>query len=127
MADSLPLWASVLILIILYSIIARPLRHLRRALYFHRDGHNFIWFAAWYELMSSGLLILIAWLAYTHLPQVHDFFQHFVQNVTLMWNNILDSLRHAAPAAKPTVSGFHARLSAAAGDGSASAFLALRG
>jgi phage shock protein PspC (stress-responsive transcriptional regulator) len=127
MADSLPLWASVLILIILYSIIARPLRHLRRALYFHRDGHNFIWFAAWYELMSTGLLILIAWLAYTHLPQVHDFFQHFVQNVTLMWNNLLDSLRHSAPAAKPTVSGFHARLSAAAGDGAAGAFLALRG
>ena len=127
MADSLPLWASILILIILYSAIARPLRHLRRALYFNRDGHNYFWFAAWYEAMSTGLLILVAWLAYTHLPEVHDFFQHFVQNVTLMWNNLLDSLRHTAPSAKPTVSGFHARMSTAAGAAAAGAFLALRG
>jgi phage shock protein PspC (stress-responsive transcriptional regulator) len=126
LAASMPLWASILILIILYSIIARPLRHLRRALYYNRDGYNYFWFAAWYELMSTGLLILVAWLAYTHLPQVHDFFEHFVQNVMLMWNNILESLRHAAPA-KPTLPGFYARLSGASAAAATGAFQALRG
>jgi predicted PurR-regulated permease PerM len=71
-------------------------------------------------------LILIAWLAYTHVPQVHEFFQHFVQNVTTIWNNILDSLRHAAPA-KPTTPGLLARVSGVTAIVSATAFLALRG
>ncbi|HEY2144512.1 MAG TPA: PspC domain-containing protein [Steroidobacteraceae bacterium] len=126
MAGSMPLWASILILIILYSVIARPLRHLRRALYYNRDGYNHVWFTAWYELMSTGFLILVAWLAYTHLPQVHDFFQHFVQNVTTIINNILDSLRPSSQP-KPTILGFYARLSGATAAGAASAFLALRG
>jgi phage shock protein PspC (stress-responsive transcriptional regulator) len=123
-AGSIPLWASILILMFFYGLISRPLRHARRAIYFNTGGHNYYWFAAWYEILSTGVLILVCWFAYTHVPEVRDFFQHFVQNVTMMWNNIIESFHHTA-AQKPT-SGIDARLPAAAAAASTGAFLAMR-
>jgi phage shock protein PspC (stress-responsive transcriptional regulator) len=123
-AGSIPLWASILILMIFYSMISRPLRHARRAIYFNTSGHSYYWFAAWYEILSTGVLILVCWFAYTHVPEVRDFFQHFAQNVTMMWNNIVESFHHTA-AHKPGP-GVDVRLPAAAAAASTSAFLALR-
>ena len=123
-AGSIPLWASILILMILYSMISRPLRHARRAIYFNTSGHNYFWFAAWYEVLSTGVLILVCWFAYTHVPEVRDFFQHFAQNVTMMWNNIVESFHHTA-VHKPET-GVDARLPAAAAAASTGAFLAMR-
>jgi phage shock protein PspC (stress-responsive transcriptional regulator) len=120
-----PLWASILILLVLYSVLARPLRFARRAIYFNTSGNNYLWFVAWYEILSTGVLLLVCWLAYTHVPQVHDFFQHFVQNVTTMWSNIVDSFHHTLTP-KPAAPGFDARLPAAAASASASAFLSMR-
>ncbi len=123
-AGSIPLWASILILMFFYSMISRPLRHARRAIYFNTSGHSYYWFAAWYEILSTGVLILVCWFAYTHVPEVRDFFQHFAQNVTMMWNNIVDSFHHTA-SHKPRP-GIDARLPAAAAAASTSAFLAMR-
>lgn len=123
-AGSIPLWVSILLLMFFYSIISRPLRHARRAIYFNTSGQNYLWFAAWYEILSTGVLILVCWLAYTHVPQVHEFFQHFVQNVTTMWHNIIDSFHNTV--SRPPGSGFDARLLAAAAAATASSFLALR-
>jgi phage shock protein PspC (stress-responsive transcriptional regulator) len=122
-AGSIPLWVSILILMIFYSMLSRPLRHARRAIYFNASGHSYLWFAAWYEILSTGVLILVCWFAYTHVPEVRDFFQHFAQNVTLMWNNIVESIHHTAHTAAP---GIDARLPAAAAAASTSAFLAMR-
>jgi len=122
---SIPLWASILILMFVYSVIARPLRHARRAIYFNSGGYNYLWFAAWYEILSTGVLILVCWFAYTHVPQVHDFFQHFVQNWSTMWNNLIDSFRHTV-SHKPQDPWLDARVSGAAAAASTSAFLALR-
>lgn len=119
-AASLPLWVSILILMFLYGMISRPLRHARRAIYWNTGGRNYYWFAAWYEILSTGVLILVCWFAYTHVPEARDFFQHFAQNVTTMWNNIVESFHHtAAP-------GIDSRLPAAAAAASASTFLAMR-
>jgi phage shock protein PspC (stress-responsive transcriptional regulator) len=123
-AGSIPLWVSILILIIFYSMISRPLRHARRAIYFNTSGQSYYWFAAWYEILSTGVLVLVCWFAYTHVPEVRDFFQHFAQNVTMMWNNIVDSIHHTA--AHKTGPGIDARLPAAAAAASAGAFLAMR-
>jgi hypothetical protein len=122
---SIPLWASILILVVVYSVVARPLRYARKAIYFSTTGHNYFWFVAWYEILSTGVLILVCWLAYTHVPEVHDFFQHFVQNMTTMWNNLVDSFHHSG-APKPAAPGIDARLPAAAAAASATAFLSLR-
>jgi len=123
-AGSIPLWVSILILMLFYSMISRPLRHARRAIYFNTGGHSYYWFAAWYEILSTGVLILVCWLAYTHVPEVHDFFQHFAQNVTTMWNNLIDSFHHTA-VHKPGP-GIDARIPAAAAAASTGAFLAMR-
>jgi phage shock protein PspC (stress-responsive transcriptional regulator) len=123
---TIPLWASILILVLLYSAISRPLRHARRAIYFNTSGHNYLWFAAWYEILSTAVLILVCWFAYTHVPQVHDFFQHLAQNCLTMWNNLIDSFRHTA-SPKPTDSWRDAKVTGAAAAASTGAFLALRG
>jgi phage shock protein PspC (stress-responsive transcriptional regulator) len=122
---SIPLWASILILMFIYSFVARPLRHARRAIYFNTSGQNYLWFAAWYEILSAGVLILVGWLAYTHVPQVHEFFQHFAQNWSTMWNNLIDSFRHTS-SHRPADSWRDARISGVVAAVSASAFLALR-
>jgi hypothetical protein len=121
---SIPLWVSILILFFLYGMVSRPLRHARRAIYWNTSGHNYYWFAAWYEIFSTAVLVLVCWFAYTHVPQVHEFFQHFVQNVTMMWNNVVESFHHTA-APKPGA-GIDSRLPAAAAAASTSAFLAMR-
>jgi len=54
------------------------------------------------------------------VPPVHEFFQHFAQHLSTMWNNVIDSFRHtASPASTAYLS--------AAGAAASSAFLALRG
>jgi phage shock protein PspC (stress-responsive transcriptional regulator) len=122
--NSIPLWASILILMFLYSVISRPLRHARRAIYWNTNGHNYLWFAAWYEILSMGVLILVCWLAYTRVPQVHEFFQNFAQNWSTMWNNLIESFHHTA--AHHQDSWRDARIPGAAAAASTSAFLALR-
>lgn len=121
---SIPLWVSILILMFFYSMISRPLRHARRALYWNTSGNSYYWFAAWYEIFSTGVLILVCWFAYTHVPEVHDFFQHFAQNLTMMWNNIVESFHHTA--AHSPAAWIDTRLPAAAAAASSSAFLAMR-
>jgi phage shock protein PspC (stress-responsive transcriptional regulator) len=124
-AGSIPLWVSILILIFIYGAISRPLRHARRAIYFNTNGYNYLWFAAWYDIFSTGVLILVCWFAYTHVPQVHDFFQHFGQNWSLMWNNFIDSFH--AVSNKSTDSRLNVHVSGVVAAVSASAFVALRG
>jgi len=92
---SMPLWVAILALCILYGAIASPLRFARRAIYMSRGGYHREWFAVWDQLFSLGFLVVIGWLAYTHIPQVHDFLQNLPSNVQTMWNNvIIDSFRH---------------------------------
>jgi phage shock protein PspC (stress-responsive transcriptional regulator) len=108
-AGSIPVWVSILVLLFMYGAISRPLRHARRAIYFNTTGYNYLWFAAWYEVLSTGVLILVCWFAYTHVPLVHDFFRHFAENWSTMWNNVIESVRHTV-SSKSTDSWFGARV-----------------
>jgi phage shock protein PspC (stress-responsive transcriptional regulator) len=125
-SGAIPLWVSILILVLVYGAISRPLRHARRAIYFNtNNGYNYVWFAAWYDILSTGVLILVCWFAYTHVPQVHDFYQHLGQNWSLMWNNFIDSFHHTA-SSKSTDSRLDVQISGTVAAVSTSAFLALR-
>jgi phage shock protein PspC (stress-responsive transcriptional regulator) len=124
-AASIPLWASILILLVLYSILVRPLRFARKAIYYNTSGHNYLWFVAWYEILSTGVLILVCWYAYTHVPQVHEFFAHFMENLGIMWRNVVESFHHGF-APKPAAPGIDARIPAAAAAASVSSFMSLR-
>jgi phage shock protein PspC (stress-responsive transcriptional regulator) len=94
--DNMPLWAAVLILIIVFSALSSPFRHARKAIYLNQSSYNLFWFTAWYEAISFALFAGICWLAYTHIPEVHAFFQNFVENMRGLWQNILDSIEHSA-------------------------------
>jgi len=100
LAASMPLWVAAMLLCLVYGLIASPLHHVRRAIYMQRGGYHQAWFAAWDGLFSVGLIAVIGWFAYTHVPQVHAFSQHFPENIQTMWNNVVESFHHAV-AAKP--------------------------
>jgi phage shock protein PspC (stress-responsive transcriptional regulator) len=99
---SMPLWVAILALCILYGAVASPLRYARRAFYISRGGYHREWFAVWDHLFSLGLLVFIGWLAYAHIPQVHDFLQNLPSNVQIMWNNVVIDSFHHPGADKPT-------------------------
>jgi hypothetical protein len=94
--DNMPLWAAVLVLVILFSALSSPLRHVRKAIYFNQDSYNLFWFTAWYETISFALFAAVCWLAYNHIPEVHSFFQHFMENMRTIWLNIFNSVEHSA-------------------------------
>jgi len=99
--SSMPLWVALVLLCFVFAMITSPLRHARRALYMHRGGYHQECFSAWDSIFSLALLAVAGWFAYTHVPQVHDFFQHFPENVQTMWNNVLNSFHHAATTKAP--------------------------
>jgi hypothetical protein len=101
---SLPLWAAALVLCLVYGLMASSLHNLRRAIYMNRGaaGGGCIQYAAWDSIFSLVALIITGWLAYHHIPLVHDFFQHFRENVASMWNNIVNSVYHAGAEKLPT-------------------------
>jgi phage shock protein PspC (stress-responsive transcriptional regulator) len=94
--DSMPLWAAVLLLLIVFGALSSPFRHARKAIYFNQSSYNLFWFTAWYEAISLALFAGVCWLGYTHIPEVHAFFENFVENMRTMWLNILNSVQHSA-------------------------------
>jgi phage shock protein PspC (stress-responsive transcriptional regulator) len=91
---SIPLWVAVLALIVVYNVIASPIRHARRAAYFATGGYNYPWFAAWDGVLWIGFLVLCGWLAYRYVPGAHEFLQHLPEHLQAMWTNIVDSFHH---------------------------------
>jgi phage shock protein PspC (stress-responsive transcriptional regulator) len=98
LTPSLPLWVAALLLCLVYGLIASPLHFARRAVYLQRGAYQQACFAAGDGLLSACLFALVAWVAYTHVPQVHDFIQHFPENMQIIWNNVVQSFHRAAGA-----------------------------
>ena len=74
--DDLPFWAALLIAVLAYSAVAWPLHAAKRASYYALGTHDFGWIAAWDGLLGFGLSVLCLWLAFTYVPEVHDFLDH---------------------------------------------------
>jgi phage shock protein PspC (stress-responsive transcriptional regulator) len=76
--DGLPLWAGILILVMLFQLVTAPIRAARHASYY-AWGRPYGWFAAWDGLFATGFTILVIWLVLRHMPpveNVRDFMQH---------------------------------------------------
>ncbi len=71
-----PFWVVMLIAFMTYLAIAWPLQAAKRASYDALGARDFGWIAAWDGLLGLGLSALCLWLAFTFVPEVHDFLEH---------------------------------------------------
>jgi phage shock protein PspC (stress-responsive transcriptional regulator) len=82
----IPVWASILILVVLYGMVTAPLKALRFIGYEHQYAPHHASFGALHGIIWLGATVLLAWLAYEHIPEAH----------TLI-DNLPNSWHHAGP------------------------------
>lgn len=91
----IPLWAAIVIIILVFSAITSPLRHARKAIFRYNSGPDMHWIFGTYQLLTLGVWASVGWFAYTHIPEVREFFGNFIWNWQMMMNNIVESIRHS--------------------------------
>jgi hypothetical protein len=67
----MPVWGSLIILVVLYAMFTGPLHAIRHIGYEHRFAHQYSPFRALHGLLWLCFTLLFAWLAYQHIPQAH--------------------------------------------------------
>ena len=75
----LPIWAAVVILVVLFQVVASPLRAARHLSHNSWGGH-YAWFAALDTLIVMAITVIGIWLLFRHMPPVHDL-REFTQNL----------------------------------------------
>jgi hypothetical protein len=75
----MPFWVGIIVLIVIYNVVAWPLKAARRAAY--HPGYHGPWVAAWDGLFGIAVLVALAWYGYHHVPAVHEFFDHMTRAV----------------------------------------------
>jgi len=91
----IPLWAAIVIIILVFSAVTSPLRHARKAIFRYNSGPDMHWIFGTYQLLTLGVWVAVCWIAYTHIPEVREFFGNFIWNWQMMMNNIVQSIRHS--------------------------------
>jgi phage shock protein PspC (stress-responsive transcriptional regulator) len=77
----IPLWADILILLVLLQICTAPLRATRNyAWYAHGPSSN-VWFAIWGSILWIGFVIAFFWIAYQYWPDLAQFLQQLVDSI----------------------------------------------
>ena len=69
-----PFWVGLVVLIVLYQLVAWPLKAARRAAYY--PGYHLATVAAWDSVVGLAVLFALAWYGYHHVPEVRDFLDH---------------------------------------------------
>lgn len=86
-----PLWAAILIVILVYHFVAWPLHAARRVSY-RAMGYGTARGAIAEALIGLGFGLLFLWLAYTNVQAVQDFFTDFPRVWPQMWEHLRHSL-----------------------------------
>ena len=100
--NDVPLWAGILVLVVLYHVATSPIRAARHASYY-AWGRPYGWIAMWDGLIATGATILLIWLVLTHMPPV-DNLREFMQNLpeafraigrdlSMWFKNLVEELR----------------------------------
>ena len=72
--DDLPLWATFLILVMLFSMISWPIQLARHASHDALGGRYYYGgVAAWDSMMWVGFWLLCGWAAWEYIPEVRQF------------------------------------------------------
>jgi len=95
-----PLWVGILALIVIYNLVAWPLKAARRAAYYSGGGFHGPWVAAWDGLAGLAILCIVAWYAYHHVPEVRDLFDHLTHAFDRVVQLIEPAQLDAAPGAQ---------------------------
>jgi phage shock protein PspC (stress-responsive transcriptional regulator) len=78
-----PVWAAIVILIILLNVVIGPFKYMREARYAHPYGAMA---AIWGSLAWMVFLIFMGWMAYQHSTEVHN----FIQNLPNVWDEMVN-------------------------------------
>jgi phage shock protein PspC (stress-responsive transcriptional regulator) len=84
----IPLWAAIVILIVLYQCVASPLHYAHRIGRYGPFGYG--WLALWGSLLWTGCVVVLVWLAWRHWPEVQSFLQHLpesLHNIGSWWQS----------------------------------------
>jgi len=79
----IPLWAAIVIAVLLYSVVVSPLRLARHGGYYGPYGHG--WIGLWGALLWTALIVAGVWVALLHWPDVQHFLEHLsttIQGIT---------------------------------------------
>jgi len=70
-----PVWAAIVVLVILHQALHAPLRAASRASYETTAGPRYGWLAAADAVLWLGFTVLLFWLAYLFIPDVRSLFE----------------------------------------------------
>ncbi len=90
---SVPLWAAIIILLILAQLVSWPINAARRAAAWSNNGYGAGWLGAWDGLLWLGFMATFCWLAYHHVPQVKHLFEDWPSVGHEVWQRLKDSWR----------------------------------
>jgi phage shock protein PspC (stress-responsive transcriptional regulator) len=82
--DTVPLWAGILVLVLIYQSVSLPLHAARRSSYYVVSGGRFGTIAAFDGLLAIGFAVLVVWLGYQYVPEIHD----FLDGLTEVWRTV---------------------------------------
>jgi phage shock protein PspC (stress-responsive transcriptional regulator) len=74
-----PFWAGIIVLIVIYNLVAWPIKAARRAAYYPGSGYHGPWVAAWDGVLGIAILVALAWYGYHHVPEVRELFDHLTR------------------------------------------------
>lgn len=69
-------WIAIVVLIVLYQLVAWPLKAARRAVYGARGVYHAPSVAAWDGIVTLAVLFALGWYAYGHVAGFHDLVEH---------------------------------------------------
>ena len=91
---SIPLWISLLVLIVVYNVVIYPLKRIEwladRSVG-HQDYYDDGWFGFMQGVMWFGLFALCFWLLYKYVPVTHPTFD----KVITAWHNSIQTIQNA--------------------------------
>ncbi len=69
---SIPVWAALLFVILIYGAISGPLRAASRASRHAATGQTYGWYGFGDAMVRLGFIVMFMWLAYHFIPGVHE-------------------------------------------------------
>lgn len=77
----IPVWFGILLLVIVYGVIAGPMRAAYHSIYTTHSPTANAWFAVWGGILWLGFVAVFCWLAYTYWPDVQQFIQYLAETI----------------------------------------------